>query len=56
MSRWPVQVSWTQITISTMIAGLGFGLVISPISTTAINAVQAKQAGMGSAVVTALRM
>jgi hypothetical protein len=56
MSRWPAQVNWNQITISTVTAGFGFGLVISPIGTTAINAVKARQAGMGSAVVTALRM
>ncbi len=56
MSRWPIHVDWTQITISTVTAGFGFGLVIAPIGTTAINAVRAKQAGMGSAVVTALRM
>nr|BBH90303.1 hypothetical protein KTC_50540 [Thermosporothrix sp. COM3] len=56
MSRWPINVGWTQITISTVTAGLGFGLVISPISTTAINAVRARQAGMSSAIVTALRM
>ncbi|HET8845752.1 MAG TPA: hypothetical protein VFN35_30075, partial [Ktedonobacteraceae bacterium] len=56
MSRWPMNVDWTQITISTLTAGLGFGLVIAPISTTAIHAVRANQAGMGSAIVTALRM
>ncbi len=56
MSRWPAQVNWNQITISTITAGFGFGLVISPIGTTAINAVKGRQAGMGSAVVTALRM
>jgi EmrB/QacA subfamily drug resistance transporter len=56
MSRWPLAVDWTQITISTVIAGFGFGLVIAPISTTAINAVRAQQAGMSSAIVTALRM
>src|SRR5579863_891570 len=56
MSRWPMDVGWTQITISTMTAGLGFGLVIAPIGTTALNAVKASQAGMGSAIVTALRM
>lgn len=39
-----------------MTAGLGFGLVIAPIGTTAINAVWPSQAGVGSAVVTALRM
>lgn len=56
MSRWPIDVGWNQITVSTVTAGLGFGLVIAPIGTTAINAVRATQAGMGSAVVTALRM
>jgi MFS family permease len=56
MSLWPIDVNWTQITISTVTAGFGFGLVIAPIGTTAINAVQPKQAGMSSAVVTALRM
>ncbi|HVB22175.1 MAG TPA: MFS transporter [Ktedonobacteraceae bacterium] len=56
MSRWPIDVGWTQITISTMTAGLGFGLVIAPIGTTALNAVKASQAGMGSAIVTSLRM
>ena len=56
MSRWPMDVGWTQITISTITAGFGFGLVIAPIGTTALNAVKASQAGMGSAIVTALRM
>ncbi len=56
MSRWPMDVGWTQITISTVTGGFGFGLVIAPISTTTINAVRATQAGMGAAVVTALRM
>jgi MFS family permease len=56
MSRWPVDVGWSQITVSTLTAGLGFGLVIAPIGTTAINAVQVTQTGMSSAVVTALRM
>ncbi len=56
MSLWPMNVGWTQITISTMTAGLGFGLVIAPIGTTALNSVQASQAGTGSAIVTSLRM
>ena len=56
MSRWPLNVDWTQITISTVTTGFGFGLVIAPISTTAINAVRATQAGMGAAIVTSLRM
>lgn len=56
MSRWPISVDWTQITISTMAAGLGFGLVVAPISTTALHAARSTQAGMGAAIVTALRM
>ncbi len=56
MSRWPIHVDWLQMTISTMTAGFGFGLVISPISTTAINAARARQAGMSASIVTALRM
>jgi MFS family permease len=56
MSRWSMNVDWTQITISTLTTGFGFGLVIAPISTTAINAVRATQAGMGAAIVTSLRM
>src|SRR6266487_4054946 len=56
MSRWPIHVDWNQITISTVTAGFGFGLVIAPIGTTAINAVRARQAGMSSAIVTSLRM
>src|SRR5205823_13308720 len=31
MSRWPLNVDWNQITISTVTTGLGFGLVIAPI-------------------------
>ena len=56
MSRWPIAVDWNQLTISTITTGLGFGLVIAPISTTAINSVRPSQAGMGSAIVTSLRM
>ena len=56
MSRWPMAVDWNQITISTITTGLGFGLVIAPISTTAINSVRPSQAGMGAAIVTSLRM
>ena len=56
MHLWPIQVNWLQITISTVIGGFGFGLVIAPIATTAINAVSNRQMGMGSSVVTVLRM
>ncbi len=56
MHLWPLDVNWTQITISTLIGGLGFGLVIAPIGTTAINAASKRQIGMASSVVTVLRM
>ena len=56
MHLWPLNVDWTQITSSTLITGLGFGLVIAPISTTAINAASKRQIGMAASVVTVLRM
>ena len=56
MHLWPLNVNWTQITVSTLIAGLGFRLVIAPIGTTAINAASGRQMGMAASVVTVLRM
>jgi EmrB/QacA subfamily drug resistance transporter len=56
MHLWPLDVNWTQITISTLIGGLGFGLVIAPIGATAINAASRRQIGMASSVVTVMRM
>jgi MFS transporter, DHA2 family, triacylglyceride efflux pump len=56
MHLWPLDANWIQITASTVIGGLGFGLVIAPIGTTAINAVRTTQMGMASATVTVLRM
>jgi MFS family permease len=56
MHLWPANVGWEQITMATVVAGLGFGLVIAPISTSALNASAARQVGVASSVVTALRM
>ncbi len=56
MHLWPIQVNLAQMTASTLICGLGFGLVIAPISTTAINAVRNSQMGMAASIVTVLRM
>ncbi len=56
MHFWPLNVGWTQITVSTLITGLGFGLVIAPIGTTAINAANEQQMGMASSLVTMVRM
>src|SRR5258708_1754037 len=56
MHLWPLDVNWTQISVGTLTGGFGFGLVIAPIGTTAINAVSQRQLGMASSVVTVLRM
>lgn len=56
MGLWPANVGDLQITAATVTAGLGFGLVIAPISTSALNASPPSQAGVASSVVTALRM
>ena len=56
MHLWPIQVGWVQITTSTIAGGFGFGLVIAPIGTTAINVVSNRLMGMASSVVTVLRM
>ncbi|GAC1385087.1 MAG: MFS transporter [Ktedonobacteraceae bacterium] len=56
MHLWPMNVNWTEITVSTLIGGLGFGLMIAPIGTTAINAASQRQIGMAASVVTVLRM
>jgi MFS family permease len=56
MHLWPLNVNWLQITASTLIGGLGFGIVIAPIGTTAINAVRSTQMGMASSIITVLRM
>lgn len=56
MHLWPLNVGWTQITGSTLPGGLGFGLIIAPIATTALNAASSRQIGMASSAVTVLRM
>jgi MFS family permease len=56
MHLWPLNVNWIQMTSSTVISGLGFGLVIAPIGATAINAVSSRQLGMASSIITVLRM
>lgn len=56
MHSWPMNVGWGGVTLATAIAGLGFGLVIAPISTSALNGTPAARAGVASSVVTVLRM
>jgi MFS family permease len=56
MSRWPVDVGFAQMAVATTLAGLGFGMVIAPINTSALNTSGAQQTGMAAAMVTVLRM
>ncbi len=56
MHLWPLTVTQWMITLATASAGMGFGLVIAPITTSALNASEPRQAASASAVVTALRM
>jgi MFS family permease len=56
MHLWSFSTDWSLITVSTLIAGFGLGLVIAPISTTAINAARPQQLGMASSIITVLRM
>lgn len=56
MHLWPLDVDWMRITVATIVAGLGFGLVIAPISTSALNAAGVQRSGSASAVITVLRM
>jgi MFS family permease len=56
MSLWPANVGVAQMTVATSFAGLGFGLVIAPINTSALNAVGAERRGTAAALVTVLRM
>jgi MFS family permease len=56
MHLWPANVGWTEITIDTLITGLGFGLVIAPVSTTALNATSNEQMGMAASTITVLRV
>jgi MFS family permease len=56
MSRWSLGVGWAEITVSAVIGGLGFGLIIAPISTSALNVVSSQQGGQASSIITMLRM
>jgi MFS family permease len=56
MSQWPTNVGVEQMTVATTLAGLGFGLVIAPTSTSALNTAGAGREGMAGAVITVLRM
>jgi hypothetical protein len=56
MSRWVPHAGGLIITLGTAVAGLGFGLVLPPISTTALETTASARFGVAAAVSTALRM
>jgi len=56
MSRWTLDIAEPDLTLHLIIAGLGFGLVISPIATAAINSVTESEYGIASALVMGTRM
>lgn len=55
MHFWDVTPNEIMITIATVITGLGFGLIVAPISTTALNTARQARFGMAASIVTALR-
>ena len=56
MRFWPVHLGWPQLIGDTFLVGVGFGLVVAPLGTSALNAAGAARGGMASAVVTSARM
>ncbi|PZC46735.1 MAG: MFS family permease [Chloroflexi bacterium] len=56
MSGWEVDVGLSTMTVHLVLAGLGFGLVIAPIASAAINSVPATDRGAAAALVTVMRM
>ncbi len=56
MSFWPVHLGWPQLIGDTFLVGVGFGLVVAPLSASTLNAAGAERGGVASAVVTSARM
>lgn len=56
MSGWDLGLKDPMMTIHLLIGGLGFGLVIAPIATAAINSVLARDRGTAAALLTVMRM
>jgi MFS family permease len=56
MNRWDINIADPWLTVHLAITGLGFGLVISPITTAALNSVSANERSVTSALVTMMRM
>jgi len=56
MWRWTDAVAEPWLTIHLAMCGLGFGLIISPVTTAVLNSVNQGERGISSALVTAMRM
>ena len=56
LGRWPLDVGEPRITLELMVGGLGFGLVITPITVAVLNNTAEDQKATGSAMVTMMRM
>jgi MFS family permease len=55
-SHWTVDTTYAEMLPGLMIAGLGFGLVLSPIATAVVNLAPAQERGVASALVIILRL
>lgn len=56
LARWPLDVGDPRMTLELMVGGLGFGMVIAPITVAVLNHVRDDQKATASALVTAMRM
>ena len=56
LSRWPLSIEDPRITLELMVGGLGFGIVITPITMAVLNNVRDHQKATASALVTTARM
>ncbi len=56
LSRWPIDVGDPRLTLELMVGGLGFGLVVTPITLAALNNAAEFQQATATALVTVMRM
>jgi MFS family permease len=56
LSRWPLSIADPEMTLQLAVCGLGFGLVIAPLGTAAIDSAGEDQHGIASSLVVMMRM